>query len=465
MDIALRLLWSGLLMLALWAGTNWVQGRNPIGEWWERRRGTSKKKASDATAPLLLIAAWIIVVWLWVFSDTPASFLSSQAGVSSSEDSWLQLGRVWSTHTVWAALVSQALVLGGFFTVWRWRRDQVEAERAKTLSASGMAGIVDHLIDVELCLALAMQPDAEKPDIIHRDKTSLRAFRDDIAARRLPDIRIQPVKKAARTTQQDLAWRNDYVDLAVRRVVKGLSTWLALIDRSAPGTAVAGVIAEIRRDLMALRGKLSTGTDNGWVEQAGSIRYKVRLLVLFLERASNTDPADKNADPDDEGACQPFTRPEVLTDGTGVNGWEGEDDSLRIDRSELRVVPRWLELWDQAGKDIRGTKGGDPESGCVGPPLGYYEAHGKQGGLTVPEVLQIVAAVFALIGGLTLFTALFTPKRYTSKRPSRFVAGAGCLALSAFLYQSAAQDGRSDVDTGDPDGNGHVSPAQSPQGA
>ena len=55
------------------------------------------------------------------------------------------------------------------------------------------------------------------------------------------------------------------------------------------------------------------------------------------------------------------------------------------------------------------------------------------------ELLKIVAGCLALIGGVTLFLALFTKRRFTAKRPQRFIAGAGCLAISAALFYFAGQ--------------------------
>ncbi|MEI2715355.1 MAG: hypothetical protein V9G04_19200 [Nocardioides sp.] len=65
------------------------------------------------------------------------------------------------------------------------------------------------------------------------------------------------------------------------------------------------------------------------------------------------------------------------------------------------------------------------------------------------QLMQMAAAIIALIGGLTLFRALFTPKRFRAKRPFLFLAGGGCLALSVFLY-GAAEEHAPDpkVDTG-----------------
>ena len=57
------------------------------------------------------------------------------------------------------------------------------------------------------------------------------------------------------------------------------------------------------------------------------------------------------------------------------------------------------------------------------------------------SLLNILAVVCALVGGITLFTALFTPKRFRAKRPARFLAGFGLLALSAAMFAFGGQAG------------------------
>lgn len=59
------------------------------------------------------------------------------------------------------------------------------------------------------------------------------------------------------------------------------------------------------------------------------------------------------------------------------------------------------------------------------------------------ELLTIVGAVFALVGGITLFTALFMARRFVARRPRRFVIGCSLLGLAALMYYFAAQLGGS----------------------
>lgn len=52
-------------------------------------------------------------------------------------------------------------------------------------------------------------------------------------------------------------------------------------------------------------------------------------------------------------------------------------------------------------------------------------------------LLQLVGVVFAVVGGFTLFRALFTPKRFTSRRPWLFAAGWGSMLLAALFFSLA----------------------------
>ncbi|KSU67223.1 hypothetical protein AS038_05525 [Arthrobacter sp. NIO-1057] len=55
------------------------------------------------------------------------------------------------------------------------------------------------------------------------------------------------------------------------------------------------------------------------------------------------------------------------------------------------------------------------------------------------EVFSGIAPIIALIGGIVLFVALFTPKRFTAKRPARFVLGWGLLMLSGGMWFYGSQ--------------------------
>lgn len=56
-------------------------------------------------------------------------------------------------------------------------------------------------------------------------------------------------------------------------------------------------------------------------------------------------------------------------------------------------------------------------------------------------ILTVFGAVCALVGGLTLFRALFMSKRFYAKRPATFVMGWGLLALSAAMFYFGGQSG------------------------
>lgn len=53
-------------------------------------------------------------------------------------------------------------------------------------------------------------------------------------------------------------------------------------------------------------------------------------------------------------------------------------------------------------------------------------------------ILEVAGVVLALVGGLTLFRALFMPKRYHERRPRLFLAGWGALAIALLFFALAS---------------------------
>lgn len=52
-------------------------------------------------------------------------------------------------------------------------------------------------------------------------------------------------------------------------------------------------------------------------------------------------------------------------------------------------------------------------------------------------VLQFAGVCLAVIGGFTLFRALFTPRRFHRRRPWLFTAGWGSIALACLFFALA----------------------------
>lgn len=49
-------------------------------------------------------------------------------------------------------------------------------------------------------------------------------------------------------------------------------------------------------------------------------------------------------------------------------------------------------------------------------------------------LFQLVGVCFAVIGGFTLFRALFMPRRFYRRRPWLFTAGWGCMGLACLFF-------------------------------
>lgn len=55
------------------------------------------------------------------------------------------------------------------------------------------------------------------------------------------------------------------------------------------------------------------------------------------------------------------------------------------------------------------------------------------------QLLSTAASAVALVGGIVLFVALFTPRRFRVRRPARFGIGFGLLGVSAVLWTAAGR--------------------------
>ncbi|GAA3691077.1 hypothetical protein GCM10022376_33490 [Yimella lutea] len=75
----------------------------------------------------------------------------------------LTANRFWADHSVLAAMLSSALLVGAVYLAYEYRELERQAELARGLSGTGLAGVVDHMVDLELALVLAVSPRPARP--------------------------------------------------------------------------------------------------------------------------------------------------------------------------------------------------------------------------------------------------------------------------------------------------------------
>lgn len=222
---------------------------------------------------------------------------------------WEVLAPFWAAHSVLAGVLSTVLMLGiGFliFEVW----DLSEQEHLdRSLTAAGMGGLVDHLVEVEVALAIVLgrrPPDelgwvdwgrSTRPLRWLRDERErLHRRRDGLAGAN--DPRGWPVDAAA--LEEHAEWRAVLVDQCVRRLLAAIRDWAPVIGRSRTGMRALISLADVRNALMAVEAALAgpeeraaPGVAKDPAGEIGRVRRQCRLMALALEMSSfegNEDP-------------------------------------------------------------------------------------------------------------------------------------------------------------------------------
>ncbi|GAB3587027.1 hypothetical protein [Calidifontibacter terrae] len=209
--------------------------------------------------------------------------------------------RFWAAHSVLAAVVSSLLLVGVVFLAYETQERKQQEKLALSLSGAGLGGLVDHLVDVEVALALATA--ADPPERLAPDHWTswrhsgkplrwIRSHPDLVETER--DPRLQPTS----STDEPPSWQADLVDQSIRRILAGMRDWSTLIGRSDEGVAVLIILSELRVDLMTL------AAVGGSEPTINSLRWRCRVFAMCFERWS--------------GAVAP--RPELITDTRGLSG-------------------------------------------------------------------------------------------------------------------------------------------------
>ena len=199
----------------------------------------------------------------------------------------------WDEHGVLAGTVQSVLLFGVGLLSYESGQLRAQERLDESVTAAGLGGIVDHIVDTEVGLAFLSSP--EPPDAhgwVWSPGKPLqwlrqgRARLDRKAPDRSHDPRTWPATLPATT---DPEWRRELVDQCIRRLLVALRDWTPIIATSRNGTRVLVAIAELRKDLVELDAHL--GADRADAERLlVSLRARARLLAYFLELKSGADP-------------------------------------------------------------------------------------------------------------------------------------------------------------------------------
>lgn len=207
------------------------------------------------------------------------------------------LSKFWADHSVLSATLSTVLFVGVGVLAFEAHDARVQADLDESVTAAGMGGIVDHVIDVEVALALASAP--LEPDTAvwgdwaepGRPLRWLRATRNLLEASETggPSSTDPRGLSAAENLHcADIDWRGELLDQAVRRVIGGLRDWAAVVGRSRNGQHALVQLGKLRIRLLNAQSALCAGKFDPALQEMTALRRECRVLTLALERGSGS---------------------------------------------------------------------------------------------------------------------------------------------------------------------------------
>ena len=242
----------------------------------------ARKQQLTARAAAVFAGACAVLLMLLIVTDWPLTGWPTP-----------RINEFWEEHGLLAGTVQSVLLFGVGLLSYEAGQLRAQERLDESVTAAGLGGIVDHLVDTEVGLAFLSSP--EPPDAHGwtwapgKPLEWLRQGRGRLhrhAADRTGDPRTWPATLPETT---DPEWRKELIDQCIRRLLVALRNWTPLIATSRNGTRVLVAIAELRKDLVELDAHLLD--DRQVVEPLlVSLRARARLLAYFLELKSGADP-------------------------------------------------------------------------------------------------------------------------------------------------------------------------------
>jgi hypothetical protein len=242
----------------------------------------ARKQQLTARTAALLAGGCALLLMLLIATDWPLTDWPSP-----------ELNEFWDEHGIVTGTLNTILLLGVGLLSYEAGSLREQERLDESVTAAGLGGIVDHLVDAEVGLAFLSSP--EPPDahgwawtpgkpLQWLRQGRARLYRD--APDRTGDPRTWVVSLPETA---DPEWRKELVDQCIRRLLVALRDWTPIIATSRNGTRVLVAIAELRKDLVELEAHLAG--DRALVEpMLVSLRARARLLAYFLELKSGADP-------------------------------------------------------------------------------------------------------------------------------------------------------------------------------
>jgi hypothetical protein len=257
------------------------------------------------------------------------------------------LSRFWADHSVISAVLSTLLLVGVGFLAFEAHDSQVQSHLDESVTAAGMSGVVDHVVDIEVALALASAPNRpdertwpgwSDPEI--RPLRWLREGRKYLASEGGRPSASDPrgFLETELRVDTDVSWRQDLLDQAVRRVIGALRDWAGVIGRSRNGQMAMVDLGKVRVGVLAAQAKLRDGRIAEALRAMTQLRSECRILALALER----------------GGRSGSVRPEVLLTFEPLPADAISAPKRAWIHRSLRAADSWKSLRETARRDLSG---------------------------------------------------------------------------------------------------------------
>lgn len=172
------------------------------------------------------------------------------------------------------------------FLAFEAREAANQEELSRKVSAAGLSGLVDRLIDVDLALFMVQQGNTVAG--YTRDGRPLQwlsTTREELqaAAAQRNGRRDDPKLTHALSDEG----RADLLGQCVRRTVGGMRDWASLVGTSADGREALVSLGEVRIALLEVSGTLRCEEREGLEHQLNALRRRVQLLAFIFEKVSS----------------------------------------------------------------------------------------------------------------------------------------------------------------------------------
>lgn len=279
---------------------------------------------TDALLSLLVVVvavALAAVVWLIRNDRMPhAAVLAATAvcvvgllAMILTDWPLVNLAQFWADHSVLAGTLSSLLLVGIVFLVYERGEKKRQEELAEGLSGAGAGGIVDHIVDAEVALALLSSPTdpaTREPQFWADWATPGKPLRWLRAGRGVilnsPTDPARDPRSVKGTADDPLQpWGRELIDQSIRRLLAAMRDWSSLIGSSGDGTEALLLLSRVRTDLMELYDLYPDDYQAGSLqdrqrayELAEQLRIRLRILAAAFEEWSGANTFRREVLPD-----------------------------------------------------------------------------------------------------------------------------------------------------------------------